>query len=352
MAGVKDPIMFGLVHDFFQVYLSKMLNRSPNTIIAYREALGALFDFVKADKGICLSEVTFEMIDHMMIAKFLDHLEIGRGCTIETRNHRLNRIRAFYKYAAKMEPTAVIHRNEILKVPLKKSTKPDIVEHMSEDAVKAILAQPDATTKKGLRDQFFMILLYDTAARIQEIMGIRFCDIKLGKTPKVTLHGKGGKTRIVPLMESTVEHFHNYAKVFHPGEGTYSEQYLFYVVRHGQKNKMHHDNARRFIYDYGVAAKKQYHEVPDVVHPHLFRHSRAMHLYQHGMELTLLAQWLGHAKIETSRIYYGKQADTEQKRRAIANATDKNSPLASKLNADRFTVSDDDILKQLYGLKE
>ena len=350
MAGVKDPIMFGLVHDFFQVYLTKMQNRSPNTVTAYREALSALFDFVKADKGVCLSDVTFEMVDHKILAKFLDHLENERGCTIETRNHRLNRIRAFYKYAAKMEPTAVVHRAEILKVPLKKSTKPDIIEYMSDDAVKAILAQPDAKTEKGLRDQFLMILLYDTAARIQEIMDLRLRDIQLGKTPKVTLHGKGGKTRIVPLMENTVKHLKNYVSAFHPGEGAYSEQYLFYVIRHGHKNKMHHDTARKFIYSYGVEAKKQCPDVPDVVHPHLWRHTRSMALYQRGMDLTLLAQWLGHTSVDTTRMYYAK-ADTEQKRQAIANATDKNSPLASKLSTDRYTVNDDEMLKQLYGLK-
>lgn len=350
MAGVKDPIMFGLVHDFFQIHLTKMLNRSPNTVIAYREALSALFDFVKADKNISLSEITFEMIDHKMVAKFLDYLETVRGCSVETRNHRLNRIRAFYKYAAKMEPTAVIHRAEILKVPLKKSQKPDIIEYMSDDAVKAVLSQPDVKTEKGLRDQFLMVLLYDTAARIQEIMDIQLRDFQLERTPKLTLHGKGGKTRVVPIMESTLEHLKNYLSVFHPDENDYSEQFLFYVARHGEKKKMHHDTARRFIFAYGVEAKKKCPDVPDVVHPHLWRHTRSMGLYQRGMDLTLLAQWLGHAKVETTQIY--AKADTEQKRRAIANATDENSPLASKLNAERFTISDDDILKRLYGLKD
>jgi len=82
----------------------------------------------------------------------------------------------------------------------------------------------------------------------------------------------------------------------------------------------------------------------------ILRHTRSMNLYQRGMDLTLLAQWLGHVKVETTRDYYAK-ADTEQKRRAIAKATDESSPLASKLNAERFTVSDDDMLKRLYGLK-
>jgi site-specific recombinase XerD len=272
----------------------------------------------------------------------------GRGCSIQTRNHRLNRIRAFYKYAAKMEPLAVIHQDEILKVPLKSTEKAEIVEYMSENAVKAILAQPDPSTPKGLRDLFVMILLYDTGARIHELMGIRVSDIRMGKTPTVILHGKGGKVRTVPLMRSTVGHFEHYCLAYHPDKDDYSDEYLFYVVRHGQKNKMHHDTARRFIQDYGKAARKHCSDVPDNAHPHLWRHSRAMHLYQHGVDLTLISQWLGHARYETTLIY--AKADTEHKRRAMEIAN-KSSPLADKLNSERFTISDDEMLKKLYGLK-
>ena len=288
--GVKDAVLFALVHDFFKVQLPKLSNKSPNTIYAYRESLDALFEFVKAENHINLSDITFEMIDRHVLSRFLDYLETVRGCSIETRNHRLNRIRAFYKYAAKIESTAVIHRNEILKVPLKKSAKPDIIKYMSEDAVKAVLAQPDPMSEKGLRDQFLMVLLYDTGARIQEVMDIRLHDIRLGKAPTVTLNGKGGKTRVVPLMESTVEHFRNYSSVFHPGEGVYSEQSLFYVQRCGRKKPMHQDTARRFIFDYGAAAKEHCQDVPDKVTPHLWRHTRAMNLYQRGMDLTLISQ--------------------------------------------------------------
>jgi len=349
VAGVKDELMFTLVHDFFKEYLTRQTNRSSNTIYAYRESLVALFDFVKFERKVDLSGITFDMIDSRMLTKFLDHLEIERGCSIATRNHRLNRIRAFYAYAAKMDPLAVMHQEEILKVPIKTSDKPDIIEYMSEGAVKAILAEPDTSTRKGLRDQFLMLLLYDSAARIQELMDIRISDLRFGKTPTVILHGKGGKTRVVPLQDSTAEHFRNYASVFHPGESPYSEQYVFYVIRHGQKNKMHHDTARQLIHAYGIAAKKNCPEVPEHVHPHLWRHTRAMHLYQHGADLTLISQWLGHVKLETTLIY--AKADTEQKRKAIEEAT-KAGPLGQKLNAERCTVSDDDMIKRLYGLKE
>ncbi len=349
MAVVVDSTLFSLVHDFFKVYLPNQKHSSPHTIRAYQFSLESLFDFVKTKKDISFSEITFEMIDHKMISAFLDWIEDKQGCSISTRNHRLNCIRSFYTYAANMESTAVIHRAEINKVPLKKSSNMDIVEHMSESAVSAILEQPNTATKKGLRDQFLMILLYDTAARIQELLDIRLMDMHFGKNATMTLHGKGSKTRTVPLMEQTVEHFKNYAMVFHQDESIYSMQYLFYVLRNGQKKRMCEDNARRLIKAYGSSTKEICPEVPDNVHPHLFRHSRSMHLYQKGMDLTLLSQWLGHAQIETTLIY--AHADTELKRKAIESATDPSSPLKAKLNSERFIVNDEEMLKRLYGLR-
>ena len=123
---------------------------------------------------------SFEGLDSKILAAFLDALE-ENGCGISTRNHRLNCIRSFFAYAAGMNSTAVVHRAEILKVPKKKTDKPDFVDHMSEAAVRALLAQPDILTKKGLRDRFLMLLMYDTAARIQEIL---YVSVNLQKVEK------------------------------------------------------------------------------------------------------------------------------------------------------------------------
>lgn len=349
MAGVTDTMLFSLLHDFFKVYLPNIRNSSPHTIRAYRKSLELLFDYVKVKKQIPLSEITFEMIDCNMLVNFLDWIEIERGCSISTRNHRLMCICSFYAYAAKMETTAVIHHAEICKVPRKKPTKPDIIKYMTEPAIKAVLEQPDASTSKGLRDQFLMVLLYDSAARIQEVLDIRIKDVHSGKTPTVILHGKGSKVRTIPLMNKTMEHFQNYVNIFHPNENAYSNQYLFYVVRRGHKNRMCEDNARKLIHAYGTAAKKTCSEVPVNVHPHLLRHSRAMHLYRHGMDLTLISQWLGHARVDTTLIY--AHADTEQKRKAIEDATPADSPLKEVLDAVRYTIDDEDTLKKLYGLR-
>lgn len=220
---------------------------------------------------------------------------------------------------------------------------------MSEAAVKALLSQPNAFTKKGLRDSFLMLMMYDTGARIQGVLDIRICDIKLGKSPTVTLLEKGSKTHPVPLMKPTVDHLKNYMKAFHPGESVYSEQYLFYTICRGCKTQMDQSTVRKFMAAYANAARERCPEIPPNVHPHMLRHSRAMHLYQHGMDLTLVSQWLGHAQLDTTLIY--AHADTEHKRTAIEAASPAGSPLKMKLNSKRFTVTDDETLKKLYGMK-
>ena len=131
---------------------------------------------------------------------------------------------------------------------------------MSEEAIKALMEAPDISVRIEHRDQFLMVLLYDTGARIQELLDLCICDLRLGNTPTVALHGKGNKIRIVPLMKETVVHVRNYLRAFHPGILEQSPGLQKYVSR----------------------AKEKCADVPDNVHPHLWRHSRAMHLYQHG----------------------------------------------------------------------
>ena len=349
MAGVRGKGLFGLIHDFLKVYLPKHRHVSPNTILAYRKALDQLIDFAKIENSVPIQDVTFEMLGPETVLAFLDSLESNRGCGISTRNHRLAAIRAFFSYAAAMDITVVKFLDDIKKVPRKKNSSGTVTEYMSEAAIQAILAQPDVTTPKGRRDRFFMILMYDTGARIQEVLDIRLCDLRLGKTPTVTLHGKGDKTRSIPLMERTVEHLRVYLSEFHKDSGISADAFLFYLVSHGWPHQLSHDCVAKFIRKYGELARTVCPEVPANVHAHQFRHSRAMHLYQNGMDLTLISQWLGHANLETTQVY--AKADTEHKRKAIAKATPKSDPMHKLLNPARFTITDEEQLKRLYGLR-
>lgn len=347
MGRVKDEKLFQMIHDYIRVYLPNQRCSSRHTIRAYRMALDQLLEYTAAQKKLAISEITFDMLNSEMVSNYLDWITSEKGCCASTRNHRLACIRSFFRYASTMNPENIIRQADIDKIPKQKENTFSGVDYMSEEAVQAILKQPDTKTKKGVRDQFFMILMYDSGARIQEMLDLRVCDIRLGNTPTATLMGKGGKIRSVPLMPETIGHFHNYMKIYHVDENMYSQQPLFYVEQCGTRHPMSDDNVRKFLKKYGEAARMNCLDVPENVHPHLWRHSRAMHLYHHGMALSLISQWLGHSNLETTLIY--AYADTEQKRKAIEKSMGRE--VVAGVDMPKYRISDEEILKRLYGLK-
>ena len=343
---VKDERLFILIKNFLLTYLPTQRNSSENTITVYRTALNQFLQYVSMQKHIPVTSVTFDLFSFDMVNAYLDSLTKEKGLSPATRNNRLAALRAFVSYASACYPEYIALASKLSAIKVQKDDPFAKVSYMSEDAVRSILEEPDVSTKIGIRDQFMMILLYDTAARIQELLDIRICDIKLGQSPQVILHGKGNKIRTVPLMKDTVAHLNNYMSVFHSDESWTSTQLLFYIVRNGNKNPVCDDTVRLRMQKYADAARRKCPEIPARVHPHLWRHSRAMHLYQHGMNLTLVSQWLGHANLETTLIY--AYADTEHKRDAIVKAMGQKA--AHGIEPAKFTVTDDEILKRLYGL--
>jgi len=343
-----DPLLFSLIRSYFRSYLPCQRKASPNTIRAYQKSLDQLLTFVKKRDGVPLASITFDSLDRETLLEFLDWLETKCGCSVSTRNHRLHCIRAFFAFAGEMSPLAVTYLDELRKIPNKHDTTKTVVGFMSEAAISAILQQPDVRNAKGVRDLTMMILLYDTGARVQELLNIRIADLRIGKCPSVILHGKGSKSRGVPLGEKTVKHLKRYMQIYHTGTPPSSTEYLFYVARNQRRCRMTEDNVRRIVTRYGAAARIRDTSIPARVHPHLFRHSRAMHLYQHGMDLMLVSQWLGHAQIETTLIY--ARADTEMKRKEIEKATKGLEPVPEKDNEMVMKVKNEQDLKRLYGL--
>ncbi len=198
-----------------------------------------------------------------------------------------------------MRPLLMNYQIEINKIPFKKELTEQTVDYLSEEAIKALLALPNTETKKGLRDQFLLVFLYDSAARVQETADVRLKDTHVGKTPVVILHGKGDKIRTVPLMEKTIELFQQYRRTFHPDKGVYSDEPLFFTRWGGVENGIDESTIRKTLGQYGETLKQSFPEIRGTIHPHLLRHSQAMHLYQHVMDLTLISQWLGHVNLET-----------------------------------------------------
>lgn len=341
--------LFGAIHDYLKIYMPEQRNMSKHTQTSYRKALEMLVDFVKEQAKVPLQDVTFEMLTAETITAFLDSLETARGNEISSRNVRLAAIRAFLKYAADRNVANVAILQEMKNVAVKKQNKVEVIDYMTMTAISAIIEQIDVSVPIGLRDRTMLILLYDTGARIQELISIKLCDLRFGKAPTITLHGKGGKVRSVPLLEKTVQYLSKYLLKFHRDAPMISDTPLFYAVAHGVQHPLTDRRIRYLLKQYADRAREVCIEVPENVYPHMFRHSRAMHLYQNGMDLTLISEWLGHADLETTRIYYA-HADTEHKRAAIAKATSENSRLFSKLNSERLTITDEETLKRLTGL--
>jgi len=348
MSTLAKGTLLGRVHDFLIIYLPKHRHVSPNTVRSYKKALDKLFDYLKVAKSVPLRDITFEMITAGTVTAFLDYVEDERNCSISTRNQRLTAIRSFISYAAMMDITVAANLTELEGIPLKK-TAAKVIDYMSEEAISAMLNLVDTTTPLGLRDRCIMMLMYDSAARIQELVDVKLADFRWGKKPTVTLHGKGSKDRSVPISEKTAEHIRLYISHFHAETKSDPVAPLFYSVIHGYRNHLSLRCVRELIRKHGKSARAKCVEVPENVHPHMFgRHSRAMHLYQHGMPLELIAQWLGHANLKTVLVY--ARADTEHKRKAIEKATSngKNSP--ANISPKRLTITDEATLKRLAGL--
>lgn len=343
MKNDKDKL-FKYLKDFFTIYLPKQRNSSSHTIISCKQTWNLLLKYINKSLNINLANLTFKDINRQVVIGFLDTMEEEKGWTVSTRNQRLACIRSFFKYASAIEPLLVIYYNELKGIPLKKNINTShIIEFMSIDTLKVLLQQPDTSTKIGVRDLFFMVLMYDTAARDCEMLGMKFCDLN-EKEKTVYLMGKGSKPRLVPITADTVKHFQNYAKIYHSDkDGT---QPMFYTIHRQEKTPMSDDNVARFISKYSTMAKEKCPEMPQKVHPHMFRRSRAMHLYRSGMPLALLSEWLGHENLETTLIY--AYADTEMKRKAIEKATEDNS---IKIDTETpIWVDNEDIIKKLCGL--
>lgn len=336
---------FDAVRRFLLDYLPKQRCLSENTIVSYRQTLNLFVSYMRDEIGISPVKLTFSRIDKDAILGFLLWIENVRGCGASTRNQRLMALRSFLEFSGQIDCAQTALHLSACSIP-QKEAHGRAVEFLTEPALTALLQQPDPSNQKDLRNLVFMILMYDTAARCGEILDMKVCDLRLdAKHPIAYLHGKGRKTRTVPLLEKTVQHCKQYLRKFHPSEDTRSETPLFYTVIHGQQQKMSPDTVAAFLVKYGSKAKMICPEIPEHIHPHMLRHTRAMHLYRSGMPLALLSQYLGHAQVETTMIY--AYADTEMKRAAIqkADMMRKGRPAPKEI-----WVGDEEMILRLSGL--
>jgi integrase/recombinase XerD len=300
--------------EFLSIYLPTQKNISKNTVYSYRDTFKLLIRYCQEKECIPAEKITMDTFSGKLISSFLDWLENERKYKISSRNQRLAAIHSFFRYVQSEEPSGMLHFQKILAIPIKKAQK-NIVEHLTPEAMKLLLIQPDKHSLKGRRDLTLMSILYDSGARVQELIDIRVCDVILDNPAVVVLTGKGNKKRRVPLMKNAVLLLQNYLTENKLDKPWKNENPLF---TNNQHNKLTKEGIAYIVGKYAESARKVSTKVPPKVKVHMFRHSKAMHLLQAGVNLIYIRDFLGHVDLKTTEIY--ARTDTETKRKAIEKA--------------------------------
>ena len=306
--------------NFLGQYLPSQKNVSPNTVKAYRDAFTVLLRYCRDEQKVQPEKITLDALNASLVLNFLSHVETGRNCCTRTRNHRLSVLHAFFRYLQTEVPERMMQWQQILAIPLQRCCRP-IVNYLSTDEVAEILRQPDLATGYGRRDAVLLSLLYDSGARVQELVDLSVRDVRLESPAQIRLTGKGRKTRVVPLLPDAVDLLAQYMREHCLGSPECMDSALFFN-RKGER--LSRSGVRFLLAKYVGVARKARPCLPGRITPHTMRHSKAMHLLQAGNPATVIQAILGHADIRSIDIY--AKADLQMKRRALEK-TAKTAPL-------------------------
>lgn len=317
-AALLDPPEFAaLLQRFFTERLLQQRNASPRTVAAYRDTFRLMLGYAERKLGKPPTKLTLNDFDAPLVLGFLTHLEDERHNTVRSRNARLAAVRSFAHYVSLQCPPALQLAQQILAIPAKRFEKP-LLGFLSRDEVQTLLNAPDAGTWVGRRDRILLAVLYNTGARVSELTGIRVADVTLETAPAVRLHGKGRKQRTVPLWKETATEIRRWLQY----AGLRADQPL---VPGRQGLTMTRSNVAERV---GLAVTRATALCPQLegrqVSPHTLRHSTAMHLLQAGVDLTVIALWLGHESPVTTHGYV--EADLAMKERALATIGPPETP--------------------------
>jgi integrase/recombinase XerD len=302
--------------NFLSKYLPGIIGASPNTVMSYRDSFSLLLNFYILCNCIKPDKLSLEHIDKNQIELFLKWLGEVKGSTTSTRNVRLAAIHSFCRYLQMEFPDYIDTAQQILSIPMKKTIKKTI-EYVRLDAMKLLLDSPDQNLKMGRRDTALLSLLYDSGARVQEIVDLKARDLRIQTPSTLKLTGKGNKQRVIPLMAPMTELMIQYLKEFELTGAAASDYYLF---NNRMGNRLTRAGVTYILDKYVKIAKEGHpHHFPEKISPHSFRHSKAIHLLQSGVNLIYIRDFLGHVDIKTTEVY--ARINAEMKRKALESNT-------------------------------
>lgn len=293
-----NPTLSHLLQRFLGHYLPIHRGLATNTVLAYRDTLKLLLCYAADRLKKPVDKLLIENLDEPLVLTFLEHLEKERGCKPRTRNVRLAAIRAFFGFTAREEPTLLAQSQIVRTIPLKRAPYPTI-DYLEEREMQALLDAVDVRSRMGIRDRALLLLLYNTGARVSEVVHLALPDIHLSDVPQVKLLGKGRKTRTCPLWPETTQDLRDYLAWRHPKDPQVQQLFMDAngrpITRFGIRHVI------------GKYATKAHRACPSIasktITPHTIRHTTAMHLLRAGNDVNMVSYWLGHADINTTHIY-------------------------------------------------
>lgn len=316
-----------LVQNYFYKNLINQRRVSERTVKSYRDAFCLLFKFTSEQLGKKASELCLSDIDADLVVKFLDYLEVVRKNTVSSRNARLAAIRSFLHYAAYQEPSELPNIQRVLAIPIKRHDH-KLVGFLSREEMTAILDSIDKRTWSGQRDHVLLTTLYNTGARVSEIIAVKRSEVEVNNNGVIYLHGKGRKDRSIPLWKSTKILIRAWlAKINKDLQSPlFPNRFGNAMTRSGVNDRIKSIIKKAAVKCQSLKVKK--------ISPHVIRHTTAMHLLQSGVDLTVIALWLGHESIATTHRYM--EADLKMKERVLASLQDpkqriKRKPLSDSL---------------------
>ena len=329
----KPTVLACSLRDFFADHLPRLRGMSPHTVLSYRDCWVLLLRFVAAQKKCDVTRLDIDDLNVEKVIAFLQMLEDERCNSVITRNIRLAAIHVFFRYLAGRYPEKLEHCQRVLAVPFKRAcSRP--VEYLEYAEIKAVLAAIDRSHKDGERDYILLATMFNTGARVQEILDMRWSHLQLIKPYHARLIGKGRKERLCPLWPQTAQLLQKLLisrKVAQPDE---------HVFLNHRKQPLTRFGVRYLLAKYCDRAKEK---SPTLVgkrlHPHSMRHSTAVHLLKSGVDIVTISHWLGHASINTTNRY--ASVDLDMKRKAIGKIalidTDATSAASWRSNASILT---------------
>ena len=306
--SINKPTDFAVnLNKYFTVYLPGHCNLSSNTIRSYADTFSLLVEFCDEHLSIPPEKLILDKVKLEVIDGFMTWLETERKNAPSTRRQRLAALHSFFRYMQMAEPSRMVEWQRILALKLPKSPKKQ-PNHIKADSMRDLLAAPDDSTIQGRRNCALLCLLYDTGARVQELIDLSVRDIRTQHPATVTLFGKGQKMRTVPIIRATADILEQYILENRLNENGKAAHPLFFN-RHGKR--LTRSGVSYIISKYLDIDSA----LPDKVTPHVFRHTKAMHLLQFGVDVIMIRDLLGHTDVKTTEVY--ARADIEMKRQAL-----------------------------------